>query len=62
MPRFIVERGGVGVCRPYDRDGVRHARTFAMGGKTFDVYIAKDRASFRHFTRISNIAPSRTFG
>ena len=54
MPRFIVERNNLSAAAAvrHQGGGVRLVRTFLMGGKIFDVYIADDRDAFdRHMRR-----------
>ncbi len=62
MPRFIVERTDERTASHHNDYQTVLARTFSMGGKTFDVYIAGDRAAFRRFAGARGIAASRIYG
>ncbi len=64
MPRFIVEGrpSASSVVAASNLDSVRHARTFSMGGRTFDVYIAADRRAFRQFAHRFGISTALTHG
>ena len=65
MPRFIIERSGLAAPEavPHQLNArVALARTFSMGGRTFDVYVAGDRAVFHRFARQSGLPSSRIYG
>ena len=65
MPRFIIERAHPGGHDPipgHVSGHLRHARSFSMGGKSFDVYLARDRSAVNRFARIAGIPASRIYG
>ncbi len=65
MPRFIIERCSPTRCDAVPRDmrtNIRLARSFSMGGKSFDVYIATDRAVLNRLAQLSVIPTAHIYG
>ena len=63
MPRFIVQRpeGAMQASVPPQPE-VRRVRTFFVHGRTFDVYVAPDRAEFRRLTQRAGIPHTSVYG
>ena len=62
MQRFIVERNGQLPIARHTGAHISYARSFSMGGSTFDVYIAADRRRFHSFVREAGIPFSHVHG
>ena len=61
LPRFIIERSNFEAVEAVLRQDrrIRLARTFLMGGKVFDVYIAPDRDTFDRCSGVLRLPISR---